>query len=264
MRPIVMGTSPFLNALWAVSLSTQLVLLALIVARRNYRALPVFFVYMLFVLSQNFSFLVYRKFGFLSREAYLFYWVSEGIVLSVRAAVVAEMSRRVLGRFRGIWALSWRILLAIASLVVLYSFAASDKRLDIVVANAQRSLELAIAAALVALLQFARYYEVEIDLPDRLLVLGLCFYSCIVVVNNTILERFLSSYVSVWNLLGLTAFLACMLLWTWAVRKPLPSALGTVPLLSDDVYWSVMPGMNMRLRSLNEHLSELFKVSGRR
>jgi hypothetical protein len=259
-----MSTSPLLNALWAVSISTELVLLAFIVVRRNYRAVPAFSVYMLFVLGQNFLFLVYRKFGFLSRESYLSYWIAQGIVLSVRAAVVAEMCRRALGRFRGIWALSWRILLTIASLVVLYSFAASDKRLGIVVSNAQRSLELAIAAALVALLQFARYYEVEIDLPDRLLVFGLCFYSCIVVVNNTILERLLGSYVSLWNLMGLVAFLASMLLWTWAVRKPLPSALGTETMLSSDVYWAVMPEMNMRLRSLNEHLTEFFMVSGRR
>jgi hypothetical protein len=50
-------------------------------------------------------------------------------------------------------------------------------------------IELATAAVIVLLLLFARYYDIVVEPPLRLLAAGLCMYSCVSVLNDTILER---------------------------------------------------------------------------
>jgi len=58
--------------------------------------------------------------------------------------------------------------------------------------------------------------------PLRLLAVGLCLYSCVAVLNDAILERWVNRYVFFWNLLGMAAFLGCLLLWSWAFRRRAP------------------------------------------
>src|SRR5260370_30718480 len=102
------------------------------------------------------------------------------------------------------------------------------------------------AAVSVLPLLFARYYDIVVGPPLRLLAAGLCVYSCVSVLNDTILERWLTRYVYLWNALGMVAFLSCLLLWSWAFRKSGPQAIAAPLFLDCSVYLKIIPEMNWR------------------
>jgi hypothetical protein len=137
---------------------------------------------------------------------------------------------------------------------------AGNHQWQLVLNTVELGLELAIAAVIVALLLFARYYGIAVNSALRLLAIGLCGYSCVSVLNDTILERWLLQYVSVWNALGMLAFLACLLLWIWAFRKSVPE-VATAALFPDgSIYRTLVPEVNWRLRSLDQELMQLWRL----
>jgi len=130
--------------------------------------------------------------------------------------------------------------------------------------TAEMGIELATAAVIVLLLLFARYYDIVVEPPLRLLAAGLCMYSCVSVLNDTILERWLTRYVYLWNALGMVAFLSCLLLWSWAFRKSAPQAIADPLFLDRSVYLKIIPEMNWRLRLLNERLIQFWRLEAPR
>jgi len=177
-------------------------------------------------------------------------------VISTRALAVAEVCRHLLKRYRGIWALAWRLLLPCTALVFVYSIVAATHVWEFAPIVGERALELSIAAVVVGVLLLTRYYDVQVNAADRLIAAGFCLYSCFCALNDTILERYLGRYVALWNLLRMLAFLASQLIWIWALRNPQtrvseeePPPLG--------VYKSVAPLINLHLRSLSDRLSQL-------
>ncbi|HYT19978.1 MAG TPA: hypothetical protein VEW05_07060 [Candidatus Polarisedimenticolia bacterium] len=250
--------------LWAVNTVAGVFLLVLIAVRKHYRAYPAFSLYVLLNLVLGvLIFLVYRRWGFFSNLSWLISWGMQALVLCVRGLAVMEVCKHLLSHYRGVWALAWRILLGCASLVLLYAGLAARHGLRFVLPKAERALELAIAAVIVGVFVFLRYYDVEAKREDRSLALGFCLYSCFGVLNNTVLERILDSYVSLWNSLGMLAFLASMLLWTWALRKP-QTERSLRTLLPAVVYQTLAPQFNLRLRLLNEQLAQFWKTEATR
>jgi len=188
----------------------------------------------------------------------------QAVVMFVRTLAVAEVCKHALARYRGIWALAWRALLSCAGIVLVYSSLAARRQWEHFLPNADRGLELSISAALVTLLAFTRYYEVRVNSTDRWLATGFCLYSCFVALNNTILEHYLYKYVALWNLLQMLAFLASLLLWAWALRKPQAETAPVESLLPGGIYQAVAPQINLRLRVLNERLSQFRKTEATR
>lgn len=237
------------------------VLLVLLLVRRNYRACPAFFFYIFVNLILGLlAFLIYRRWSFTSATAWRIGWVLQGIVICARALAVAELCRLLLARYRGIWALAWRLLLACAALVLLNSVIAASHSWRLAVPTADRGLALSIATVIVVLLLFARYYQVEASPLVRSLAIGFCLYSCFSVLNDTILERLLYHYYMFWNLVGMLAFLLSLLVWIWAFRHTVSQARLGPPLLSSSMYQQMSPHINVRLRELNERLIEFWKV----
>jgi len=251
--------------LWAVNIVAGVLLLVLLVVRKNYRAYPAFSIYLLLnLIVGSLAFLVYNRLGFFSNPSWRIAWGMQALVLCARGLAVMEICKHLLSHYRGVWALAWRILLGCASLVLLYAGLASRHGLKFVLPKASSALELAVAAVIVATFVFLRYYEVEAKREDRSLALGLCLYSCFSVLNNTVLERFPDSYVPLWNFLGMLAFLASMLLWTWALRKPQTERRLKETLLPSGVYQTLAPQFNLRLRLLNEQLAQFWKTEATR
>lgn len=234
--------------------------MVLLGVRKNYRVFPAFSLYILLNLALGITaFVLYSRWGFFSPSSWPIAWGMQALVLCARSLAVTEVCRHLLSRYRGVWALAWRVLLACAALVLLYSGLAARRGWEFVLPKAERGLELAIAAVIVAAFLFVRYYGVEAKPADRSLAIGFCLYSCFGVLNNTILERFLDNYVPLWNFLGMMAYLASLLLWTWALRKPQDQAAAEETLLPPDVYEAIAPQINLRLRSLNDQLYKLWK-----
>ena len=253
------------QVLWAVNAVAGVVLLVLLTARKNYRAFPAFSFYVLLNLGLGFlALLMYRRWGISTPSSRRIGWGMQGAVICARAWAVVEVCRHLLARYRGIWALAWRILLACAVLVLVYASAAAKHIWEYALLASDRGVELLIAAVMVGILCFTRYYDVQVKAADRSLAVGFCLYSCFGVLNNTILERYLHHYGELWNVLGMLAFLASLLLWTWALRKPQTEVVSEETLLPIGIYQTVGPHINLRLRSLNERLGQLMKPEATR
>ena len=96
--------------------------------------------------------------------------------------------------------------------------------------------------------------------PVRALAFGLGFYSCVSVINDAVLERWLTHYVSLWNAMGMAAFLVSLLIWTWAFRNPIGEPAAAPVCLEGSLYLNIVPEINFRLRLLNEELAKYWKV----
>jgi hypothetical protein len=259
------GIGPVTETLWMATAIIQIVLLYLLIARRSVVDFPAFSAYIFVTLAQSgLLFLAIRGWGFTSSVSWRVGWATQFVVLGARAFAVAELCRCILGRFRGVWVLA-RGLLAISGVVVLlYALLAANHQPRLLLSTAELGLEMAIAAVIVMLLLFARYYEVPVRPPLRWLAVGLCSYSCISALNDTILERWLARYISLWNIFGMVAFLACLLLWTWVFRKAVSQTLAAPMLLDPAVYLKIIPEVNWRLRTLNEQLIQFWHLEAPR
>jgi hypothetical protein len=251
---------------WNLSIFLRAFLLCLLVFHRNIRSFPLFTTYLVANLTKAvILILAYRTWGMESWPTYFVAWGSAAVVIGVRALAVAELCRLLLGHYRGVWSLAWRVLLSCAVLIVAYSaiYAAVVPKHSLAggVIAADRALELAMAAVIVVLFVFLRHYEVDSDSSIRSLALGFCVYSCVSVVNVTILEKYIDAYVPVWNALGVFAYLVCLTTWAWALRKAIPiPVIGPPSLFARAVYQRVSPEVNVQLRALNEQLSRFWKT----
>jgi hypothetical protein len=249
------------NSLWAADVAGKVLLLIVLVVRKHYASYPAFFFYLLTSLAHDaVVFVTYQYWGFSSSPAWPIAWTGAAIVICARALAVSEVCRHLLSRYSGVWALAWRLLLTSGVLVFLFSLLAMKKGWFSVLTIAQLGLELAIAVAIVGLLVFAKFYDVIPKQPLRSLAIGLCLYSCFSVLNNTVWERFLDQYDALWNLLGMLAFLASLLLWIMALRVPSPEPTREELLLPGSVYPSLSPQINLRLHLLNKQLSQFWNV----
>jgi hypothetical protein len=251
--------------LWSVNIAVGIILLALLIARENYRAYPAFTGYLLVNLAQAWIFYIaIHRLGFSPRAMWALGSSSQAVVRVARALAVAEICRHMLDRYKGVWALAWRVLCASAVIVLLYSSLAARHGWKYAVPALDRSLELSIATVVVILLLFVRYYGVLAASADRSLAVGFCLYSCVSAVNLTLLIQYLYDYADLWNSFGMLAFLASLLLWTWALRHPQAVIRRRESLLVPGIYESLAPQINLRLRSLNEQLSQFWKPEATR
>lgn len=254
----------FEKFLWAITAFFQVVLLALVFRRKNYRLFPAFATYILATVLQNATFFVsYRVWGFGSPTSVKIAWGTQALVIAARAAAVTEICRHVLAKYRGIWALAWRMLVATAGFVVMYSWVVAKGRWPFTILYWDRGLELAITSVVVLLFLFVHYYRVTMTPGIRTLAIGFFLYSCFQALNNTLLEGWYSQYLAFWNLAGTLAFLASLLLWTWVLREKQPAMTSVPQLLSDGLYRELAPEINLRLRALDEHLSRFWDTEER-
>jgi hypothetical protein len=255
----------FERMLWGFVVFLNGGLLALLLLRKNHRVFPVFFVYVFLNFLQCFIlFGSYRIWGFQSPVSSRLAWGTQIFVSTARAVAVAQICHRVLAKYRGIWALARRMLVATAAVVLLYSWAVARGSWQFAVLNADRGMELAIASVIVALFLFARYYGVAVEPAVRALAIGFFLYSCFYVLNITILERWLYDYVALWNLLGTLSFLASLLLWSWGLRERQSVTTFEPEMLSQGIYRTLAPEINDRLRALNDHLGQFWWAERKR
>src|SRR5713101_1124763 len=255
----------FERVLWGLVVFLNAGLVFLLLYRKNHRVFPFFFAYALLNFLQSvIVFEVYRIWGFSSSVSIRIAWSTHGLVAIVRGVAVAEICHRILAKFRGIWGLAWRLLFAAAAFISFYAWAVSRGSWPFAILNLDRGLELAMATVIVLLFVFARYYEVGVEPAVRTVAIGFLLYSCFRVLNDTVLEGWLHRYATLWNLLGTLSFLASMLLWSWAFRRTQPTTTFETGLLPEDLYRTLAPEINARLRELNEQLRHFGHAEGKR
>jgi hypothetical protein len=96
---------------------------------------------------------------------------------------------------------------------------------------------------------------------------GFCFYSCTEILINTILQAFLHksfyAYQAIWQASRMISFIVVQVIWTAALRKPLPVENSQTIAFPDSTYQQLSPEINEQLRKLNEKLLQLWKLEAR-
>ncbi len=262
------GLANWQEWLWALNVCAQFAICLFLVHRRAYKQIPFFLFYLISDLTRSvIIFVSYQQYGFSSRVSYRVAWSAQAGVVLARGLTVAEVCKNCLRAYRGIWALGWRILAGVAGLVVSYSalatLAVREKAFGVTVTaavmTADRGLEFALAAVLLSLLIFARYYGVALDRLHKSLAVGFCFYSCVSVLENTILKWWMARHATLWIGVEMFCYFLVLTGWLWAVYKlvPVPSAIPKM--LSQNLYEELSPQFNYRLRLLNDRLIGVLK-----
>ena len=263
------GMSLSVDCIWACSILGQLAVLILLFLNGNVRRVPFFIFYIALNLCQG-AFLV--TLGFvpgLSREAISnMAWVSECLTLLAQALATTEILGITLKLYPGIWGLAWRALAFTSALVVMIVVLTSRGHgLSEMWFEINRGYHLTFATALITCLLLVRYYSIRVPLAYKLILGGFCLNSCIEVLINTILQLlFHKGYLMhqlTWQLLTMISFIATVVIWLVAVRKPFLAENSQIASLSDSAYKRLSPEINEHLRALNEKLMRLWKTEAR-
>jgi hypothetical protein len=141
-----------------------------------------------------------------------------------------------------------------------YSVAAAAQRFDLMVLSADRRLELFIAVFTLAMFIFARYYRLPISDTDRQLAIGLCLYSCVWVINDSLYEGWRAWLGPVWDFIQTIAFLTSVALWFGALRAFAPRSVAAPDMtVSPELYAALSEEVNSRLLTLNDRLEHFFR-----
>ena len=253
------------TATWALTTALELALFVLFVRRKLGRNYPAFFAYLVSVILQSLTVAaLYRTPNLTKLTIWLIAWGTQGVVVLMRSLAIVELTRSVLRRYIGIWALARRLLVSVAVAVLAYDLALSKGDWQWLILNGIRGLELAMAAVIVTMLLFARYYRVPVNQLQRALAVGLCLYSAFYVINYSVLERIVQQYAVLWNFLGMFAFIASLLVWTSAASRFVKSEEAVVPLaIPAELYGKLSSEVNSRLILLNRHLIQFLHVEDR-
>ena len=258
-----MELSPYNTVYLAAAGLLELMACILALRRGLLRTLPTFPAYlMLLVLRDIGVWWAYYTFGYTSVPSYFVYWVSQGVMLLARGVVIAEICWRSLRPYRGVWGLSWRLLIGVGLLLIANTTLNTLGRpyfLTPFVTTAERGLELAAVGTLVTLLGICRYYGIRMEPTLKMIALGLGLYSLVQVANNVPIQRWLIHSFKSWATIRGASFQAALVIWCWALRKPLPAPRPAPLLLEQQVYDEMAPQVSHRLRQLNAKLEEMLK-----
>jgi hypothetical protein len=252
-------------AAWALTTTLELALFVQLVRRKLGRIYPCFFGYLLAVILQSIAVAVlYRSTNFDKLAVWKIAWATQGLVVFMRSLVVLELIRNILSRYIGIWGLAQRLFLSVAASVIAYDLALSKGEWQWLIMNGMRGLELAMAAVIVAMMVFARYYRVPVNQFERALAIGLCLYSSFYVINYSLLERIFLLHDVLWNFLEILTFIASLLVWISAVGRYRESEeVAIPPAISAALYGKVSSEVNSRLLLLNRQLIQLLHLKDR-
>lgn len=213
--------------LWSSAFFLELLVLLLAVRRRLHLQLPVFTAYLALLVAREVLVLsVYRTAGYTSHLAFYFYWITQAVLSTGRAAAIAELAWAASHNYPGFrvvlkWVLSCLALIPL--LRAAFLALQNTSRLPSFVLSLEQNLELAAAVILVVLLALSGRYQVRLETFQRLIAIGLFVYSLVQVLNNSISRQWLQSYFHWWAVVRILSFHAALLIWLIALARPLPA-----------------------------------------
>jgi len=259
----------YVKCLWACSVLAQLFLLIFLFVKGNFRKIPYFTAYVALNICQaGFVLFLYSPWGPESHTTLALAWASESLTLFAQALATFDILGVTLRPYQGIWGLGWRALTVVSGIVVILVTLATRSHW----AYAQwfelnRGYHLTFASAVIACLLLVRYYSIPVPTAYKMILGGFCFYSCTEILINTILQAFLHKsfevYQPIWQASRMIAFIVVQVIWTVALRKPLPVEKAQAASLTDSTYQQLSPEINEQLRQLNEKLLQLWKLEAR-
>jgi hypothetical protein len=259
----------YVLSLWACSALVQIAVLLGLIAKGNFRKLPLFTAYVsLNICQAGFLVMLYTVWGPSSPISFKLSWYSECVTLFTQALATSEILRIALRTYEGIWGLAWRALVATSSVVILLVALATRSHWAIARwFELNRGFQITFASAVIACLLLVRYYSIVVPTAYKMILGGFCFYSCMEILINTVLQAFLKksyfAYQSVWQFSTMLSFVLVQLVWVTALRKPLPVEDRKRQRQSEGDYLRLSPEIDDQLRQLNEKLKRLWKLEAR-
>jgi hypothetical protein len=155
-----------------------------------------------------------------------------------------------------------KVLIAISAAILVY--AAIDayhqvSGLRSFVVTSERGLELSIAIFLTSFLIIANRYRIPIERAPFLVAVGVCLHSAFQVLNNTFFKTWLDPYFSWWRNAYMVSFQVALIIWLFALRRPLPETKPAPTLLPKDTYYSYGRLIDQRLKDLDRDIQEVMK-----
>jgi hypothetical protein len=250
----------FIIIAWGLATALTLFLLIQIFLLRAHEKYRFFTAYLCANLLQTaVGVYLYQTYGFKTPYGYRVAWTTQAIVVIGRGFAAAEICYRILGKFKGIWGLAVRILVACGVIVLISTLYFGARSYQLTVITLEMSLEAFIATCIVGLLLFARYYAVPVEPTAGMVCLGLGLLSCCKLLNDLVFERHVQSYLGTWNYVSSAAFVGILLLWNWVLRKPATHTVQEPQLNGVEIYQSLIPQVNLKLLELNRQLSHLLQ-----
>lgn len=251
--------------LWAICFLAQGAVCLVLITHRHFRTLPIFTAFVTLNLLQGiFLYAVYARYGVDSKTAYLYAWWSEAITLAASAFAIMEVLRLVLIPYRGIWGLAWRVLAVTSSVVLICVAVASQGNADWALMEADRGYHLIFATALIACFALIRYYFIPVDRTYNSLLAGFCFYCCVEILINTVLQgvlyRQFENFEPIWQTVTMSSYLMVQVLWAAALARPLPAMAQQRTVLPPSVYMRVSPEINYQLQAINKQLMNFWNI----
>jgi len=246
--------------LWICNIALEVAVPFLMAWKRHYRTFPAIFLYLVINLLQAVVvYAVYLRKGYNSWPAFWTYWISQGVVVLARWTAVSELCRLILGQYKGIWALAWRVLAVLGGSAMLLALTLGGHNFVRIISTFDLSLEVSMGIVLLAFFFFAGYYKVVIENSLRTMAIAFCLYSLFRAFNDLVLQSFLRGYASTWNLVDETTYFATLMLLGSAVYLFGSVSIPRVVLLPRSAYAEIAPQINARLSLLNERLSEFLR-----
>lgn len=233
--------------------------------RGLFHRLPLFTAYLsAVVLIDLFRFSVIFTLGPRSKTEFIVYWTTQWILVLLRAAVVYELCRKMLGAYPGVWRLCIMILgLAAMGLVCLTLLDTTRQgpyiaRLFLTI---ERGFELEVLGVLLVVSLFSRYYRIPVDRLISLMILGLSVYSAMALLNDTFASHWFQNVWVVWREVRGDSFLFAEVIWLAAIAlwRPAEEQQRVPVLLDPAVYSELTPVVSYRLRELNARLEEILR-----
>ncbi|MGO9641352.1 MAG: hypothetical protein ACLP1Y_08625 [Candidatus Acidiferrales bacterium] len=273
-----MGLSISSYSLWMLSIVLEACLCVLFFWRGANKRLPLFATYLVCQIVTSFAGRIAdHEFGFWSSANYYISWVNSGTVMIAAWLVTAELCFRGFRAYKGIWAVTWRLLLLLSALLLshaAYDMSKNAYRIGALILVLQRDLALASAVILIAILIIERRYQLELGLLERQIAIGLCVYFIAILLSNSLLIQWYMAHWPTfsghppsvehleawWNGAKFAVLDAALAVWCFALRRPLPAPRPDPILLPPATYGELSPAINYRLRALNERLMDLLKA----
>jgi hypothetical protein len=238
-------------------------LCAVVVQRRLWGRLPLFSSYVLFkFLVTTALWQVYKRFGYDSNAARYFFWSTQSLLLVSRASVCAELCWLAFKSRPGLWSYVRKVLIAISAAILLYAAIDAYRQVSALrsfVVTSERGLELSIAIFLTSFLIITSRYRIPMERAPFLIAVGVCLHSAFQVLNNTFFKTWLDPYFSWWRNAYMVSFQVALVIWLFALRRPLPKTKPAPTLLPKDTYYSYGRLINQRLKDLDRDIQEVMK-----
>jgi len=250
--------------IWACSTLVQLIVLVLLFLKGNSGRVPFFTAYMaLNVCQAGFLLVLYFIPGTSSATTFALAWVSECVTLVAQALATTEILGITLKPYPGIWGLGWRALASTSVLVVMFvALTSRGQNAGERLFELNRGYHLTFATAVIACLLLVRYYSIRVPSAYKMILGGFCLNSCVEVLIYTFIQflfhKGFEVHQATWQFLTTLSFVAALVIWMVAVRKPFPAEDRQIASVSDSEYQRLSPEINERLRQLNERLLRLW------